>query len=205
MAGGVRRAPVQRRSVERFGRLLDACAELLAENGHDALTTRAVARRAGVPIGTLYQFFDGKAGLLQALASRNLELLLARLRERLAGESMGDWGEAAVLVYDEILAMRRALPGFFVADPRDGSPFDADIVRRADTAMAGELYALGLREANLPPLPDPERVLLVAITSTDGLLRLAFHAHEDGDPAMIALGARMLRAYFREIADPAAI
>ncbi|GAA2736322.1 TetR/AcrR family transcriptional regulator [Actinocorallia aurantiaca] len=202
MTGGVRRAPVQRRSVERFERLLDACAELLAEVGHDALTTRGVARRAGVPIGTLYQFFDGKAGLLQALASRNLGLLLARVRERLAGESAGDWGEAAVLVYDEILAMRRVLPGFFVADPGDGSPFDADLVRRADTAMAGELYALGLREANLPPLPDPERVLLVAITSTDGLLRLAFQAHEDGDPAVIALGARMLRAYFREIADP---
>ncbi|GAA0943466.1 TetR/AcrR family transcriptional regulator [Actinocorallia libanotica] len=202
MTGGVRRAPVQRRSVERFERLLDACAALLAEVGHDALTTRGVAQRAGVPIGTLYQFFDGKTGLLQALAARNLELLLARVRERLAGEAVGDWGEAAVLVYDEILAMRRVLPGFFVADPRDGSPYDADIVRRADTAMAGELYALGLREAGLPPLPDPERVLLVAITSTDGVLRLAFQTHEDGDAAVIALGARLLRAYFGEIAHP---
>lgn len=203
MAGGVRRAPVQRRSSERFERLLDACAELLAEAGQAALTTRDVARRAGVPIGTLYQFFEGRSGLLQALASRNLELLLARVRERLAEESADDWGEAAVLVYDEILALRRALPGFFVADPGDGGPFDADVVRRADAAMAGELYALGLREAGLPPLPDPERVLLVAVTSTDGLLRLAFQAHEDGDPAVIALGARLLRAYFREIADPA--
>ena len=49
----LRRAPVQRRSAERLTRILDACADLLDEVGYDDLSTRAVAQRAGVPIGSV--------------------------------------------------------------------------------------------------------------------------------------------------------
>jgi AcrR family transcriptional regulator len=202
MTDGVRRRPTQRRSAERFERLLDACAELLAEAGHEALTTRDVARRAGVPIGTLYQFFDGKAGLLYELAMRNLEILIGRVHERLATEPVRTWADAAVLVYDESLSLRRSVPAFFVADFRD-TGFDQGFVRRIDTEMAARMYELGTRKAGLPPLPDHERVLLVAITASDGLLRLAYQSAEDGDPAVVALGARLLRAYLTDLAaDP---
>ncbi|MEU5987549.1 TetR/AcrR family transcriptional regulator [Spirillospora sp. NPDC047418] len=203
MTDGVRRRPTQRRSAERFERLLDACAELLAETGHDALTTREVARRAGVPIGTLYQFFDGRSGLLYELAMRNLAILLGRVHERLTTEPVRTWADAAVLVYDESLALRRSVPGFFIADFRDTGAIDQGLVRRIDTEMAARMYELGTQKAGLPPLPDHERVLLVAITASDGLLRLAYQSAEDGDPAVVALGARLLRAYFTDLAaDP---
>ncbi|MFI0350835.1 TetR/AcrR family transcriptional regulator [Actinomadura sp. 9N407] len=199
MSGGLRRRPAQRRSVERVERMLSACAELLAEVGQATLTTRDVAERAGVPIGTLYQFFDGKSGLLHELAMRHLALLLERLQERLATEPVDGWADAAVVVYEESLALRRGVPGFFVADFRDNGSIDTDLLREIDAEMADRLYDLGTQEAGLPPLPDPQRVLLVAITSSDGLLRLAFQSSEEGDPAVIALGARLLRAYFRDI------
>src|SRR5436853_3070551 len=89
--GSVRRKPVQRRSVERFERMLDACAELLDDVGYDAMTTSEVARRAGVPIGTLYQFFDGKHALARALAERNLDTFLDRLHARFAASPARDW------------------------------------------------------------------------------------------------------------------
>ncbi|MEU9018122.1 TetR/AcrR family transcriptional regulator [Actinomadura sp. NPDC048394] len=205
MADGVRRRPAQRRSAERVERLLDACAELLAEAGQEALTTREVARRAGVPIGTLYQFFDGKPGLLHELAMRQLAVLMARLRERLAAAPVRSWADAAVLVYEESLALRRTVPGFLVADFRDTGPIDTGLLRRVDTEMAVRLHDLATGEIGLPPLPDAERVLLVAITSADGLLRLAFQDSPDGDPATIALGVRLLRAYFDDIAADAGI
>lgn len=51
-------------------RVLDAAAELFAERGYAATTTRAVAERAGVNEVTLFRHFQSKAGLLRALAER---------------------------------------------------------------------------------------------------------------------------------------
>ena len=59
---------MQRRSAERLARILDACAELLDETGYEELSTRAVAVRAGVPIGSVYRFFGNKRALADALA-----------------------------------------------------------------------------------------------------------------------------------------
>lgn len=64
------RLPVQKRSRERFDRLLDAAAEILAEGGYDALTTNRVAELAGIPIGSLYQFFPDKQAVVAALSDR---------------------------------------------------------------------------------------------------------------------------------------
>ncbi|MEU7020905.1 TetR/AcrR family transcriptional regulator [Streptomyces sp. NPDC046203] len=80
----LRRAPVQRRSAERLTRILDACAELLDETGYEQLSTRAVAARAGVPIGSVYRFFGNKRAMAAALAHRNLDHYAARVAAGLA-------------------------------------------------------------------------------------------------------------------------
>lgn len=64
--------------------MLQAAAQLFAERGYDATTTNAVAERAGVSIGTLYQYFAGKDGLLLGLLDQHLDdaetLATTRLR-----------------------------------------------------------------------------------------------------------------------------
>src|SRR5690242_9484638 len=55
-----RRRPTQERSRVKFDALLRVSRELLLEVGFEAFTCEEVARRAGVPIGTLYQFFANK-------------------------------------------------------------------------------------------------------------------------------------------------
>lgn len=93
-ATSLRRAPVQRRSAERLTRILDACADLLDEVGYDTLSTRAVALRAGVPIGSVYRFFGNKRQMVDALAQRNLERFTVRVTDRLAEsgeEAAGVW------------------------------------------------------------------------------------------------------------------
>jgi len=50
--------------------LADAAAEVFAEVGYAKATTNAIAARAGVSPGTLYQFFDNKEALAEALAQR---------------------------------------------------------------------------------------------------------------------------------------
>ena len=55
-----RRRPTQERSHRKFDQLLQVSRELLLEVGFESFTCETVAHRAGLPIGTLYQFFQNK-------------------------------------------------------------------------------------------------------------------------------------------------
>src|SRR5690606_16227418 len=55
-----RRRPTQERSQKKFDHLLAVSRELLLEVGFESFTCEEVAHRAGLPIGTLYQFFANK-------------------------------------------------------------------------------------------------------------------------------------------------
>ncbi len=69
----VRRKPQQERSKTRVESILDVALELVVEQGAEALAMREVARRAGVQISSVYQYFPSKAAILRELARRNLE------------------------------------------------------------------------------------------------------------------------------------
>ncbi|MEU2119018.1 TetR family transcriptional regulator [Streptomyces sp. NPDC016459] len=112
----LRRAPVQQRSAERLARILDACAALLDETGYEQLSTRAVAGRAGVPIGSVYRFFGNKRAMVAALAHRNLDEYARRVSDRLAEAPVLDAYGAIDGVLDEFIAMKRTVPGFALVD-----------------------------------------------------------------------------------------
>src|SRR5262245_32760547 len=62
--------PTQQRSRERVERMLAAASELIAGGGSDSMKMSEVAERAGVPIGSLYQFFPDKGAIIRTLAER---------------------------------------------------------------------------------------------------------------------------------------
>jgi AcrR family transcriptional regulator len=201
--GSLRRRPVQRRSQERVARILDACSDLLDEAGHEGLTTKAVARRAGVPIGTLYQFFPNLQGLLGALARRNLEGYLDRLTRRTEDERPARIGDLVDLAVDEYVTMRRTLPGFGVVDfglighqdPSSSHLLDSALDN--NSAVAERLRAFGdtLLPGSWPDRSTVITALRVALEAADAVLRLAFRTDPDGDPVLIAECKRLLRAY----------
>jgi AcrR family transcriptional regulator len=197
---GVRRRPVQERSRQRVERMLDACAEVLDEVGYDALTTREVARRAGVPIGTLYQFFADRQALCRALAERNLDLFVERLQLRLAEARVTRWADTAQIVVAEFVAMKRTVPGFAVVDfgdSRAGRPLllDAGEARANNELVSDRLLALGADVLGLPAGPSGAQVLLVAVEAADAVLRLAFRPGLPGDGALIEEATRLLESY----------
>ena len=67
-ASRLRREPRQARSRARLAQILAAADAILAEEGVEALTIRRIAERAGVPVGTLYQFFPDKGSVVDAVA-----------------------------------------------------------------------------------------------------------------------------------------
>lgn len=204
--GPPRRRPVQQRSQERYERLLDACAGLLDEVGPTALTTKEVAQRAGVPIGTLYQFFSGKENLLGALAERNLARYLDRLGELLAAAAPVGVPEFVDLAVDEFVAMKRSRPGFGQLDfglvgtvPDElreallrENPLLVDDNPDANAAVAQRIGALG---GGLFSGPGSGPVVRVALECADAVLKLAFRVDPDGDAELIAECRRLLRCY----------
>jgi AcrR family transcriptional regulator len=80
---GLKKKPLQKRSQERVARIVEAAAVILSEVGYEGLTTNLVAARAQVPVGTLYQFFEGKDDIVAALIADFAERLNQLMAETL--------------------------------------------------------------------------------------------------------------------------
>jgi AcrR family transcriptional regulator len=189
--------------------MLDECARLLDEVGYDAVTTKEVARRAEVPIGTFYQFFSDKQGLVRALATRNLEAFLARVADRIAGADLGHWTGLVDLAVDEFVAMKRSTPGFGVVDfgevllspggpALQGTNHTLDAVLENNAIVADRLRALTVDLLGAPQEAELDRALLVAVEATDAVLKLAFRVHPDGDPGLIGECKRLVHRYLAD-------
>ncbi|MCZ4510822.1 TetR/AcrR family transcriptional regulator [Streptomyces sp. ActVer] len=200
-ATSLRRAPVQRRSAERLTRILDACADLLDEVGYDALSTRAVALRAGVPIGSVYRFFGNKRAMADALAQRNLDVFTERVTLRLHETAgAGGWRAAMDAVLDEYLAMKRTAPGFSLVDFGNQIPVgtrDAE----PNTRVADRLTDLLSSVLNREPDEDLRRTFLIAVEAADTLVQLAFRLDPSGDERVIEETRELLRAYLARSLD----
>jgi AcrR family transcriptional regulator len=81
-AGEAGRRPRQERSRQRVETILDVALELVVEHGAEALAMREVARRAGVQISSIYQYFPSKAHIIRELAKRNLARVRLVLQEQ---------------------------------------------------------------------------------------------------------------------------
>lgn len=197
----LRRAPVQRRSAERLARILDACAELLDEVGYDELSTRAVAQRAGVPIGSVYRFFGNKRQMADALAQRNLERFSGRVAERLEVAGERGWRHAMDVVIDEYLDMKRTAPGFSLVDFGNQIPVGTRRTepnhRVADRILGLLLGHLGREAAD----EELRRTFLVAVETADALVHLAFRMAPEGDEKVVAELREMLGAYLARVLD----
>lgn len=82
----LRKEPKQARSTELVAIILEAAAQVLAKEGAQRFTTARVAEKAGVSVGSLYQYFPNKAAILFRLQSdewrQTTELLCAILEDR---------------------------------------------------------------------------------------------------------------------------
>lgn len=193
--GPLRRVPVQDRSVARVQRMLDACASIMDEVGYEGLTTTLLAERAGVAIGSVYQFFPDKRAVVQALTQRNLQALQERLADRLGdGGDLAGWWEgvdAALAVYVD---MHRDVPGFRAL--RLG-----DLVRVADDApdhnavISAQLAGVLTNQPDVPDTPRVRLALAVAMEATDALVKLAFRRDPRGDEQVLGEARALIREY----------
>lgn len=67
-----RKRPQQRRSRDTIDTIFEATIQVLLANGFDKTTTLQIADRAGVSVGSLYQYFPNKRALLAAIVRRHV-------------------------------------------------------------------------------------------------------------------------------------
>ncbi|MDP2275146.1 MAG: TetR/AcrR family transcriptional regulator [Archangium sp.] len=84
-----RKKPTQARAQHTVESILRATAHILRTAGWDACNTNAVAKRAGVSIGSLYQYFPSKESLVTALAEEHAARGLGVLMEAVSAASGG--------------------------------------------------------------------------------------------------------------------
>jgi AcrR family transcriptional regulator len=81
----MKKVPTQGRSRQTVDALVEATARTIAERGWQATTTNHIAVRAGVSVGSLYQYFDSREDLLAALAEREQRTFMERLDAAIPG------------------------------------------------------------------------------------------------------------------------
>lgn len=71
-----RKNPRQERAQATVASILEASAHILVEHGHGALNTNQIAMRAGVSVGSLYQYFPNKEAIMTELIRQKRERML---------------------------------------------------------------------------------------------------------------------------------
>ncbi|NEU98679.1 TetR family transcriptional regulator [Bradyrhizobium uaiense] len=150
-----RKQPQQARSSELVAAILDAAVQVLTKQGAQGFTTARVAERAGVSVGSLYQYFPNKAAILFRLQSDEWRQTTALLRDILEDAARPPLDRLRALVHAFIrsecdeAAVRVALS--------DAAPLyrDAPEAHEARASSEGTIEAF-MREA-LPKAPDAMR------------------------------------------------
>ncbi|MFI0464956.1 MULTISPECIES: TetR family transcriptional regulator [Saccharopolyspora] len=191
----LRRKPVQQRSAQRVEKMLSACAELIDEVGYDGLTTTLIAERAGVAVGSLYQFFPDKRAVVQELTLRNLDRFVRTVSARFDQLELAHWWDAVDAVFDVYLTMHREVPAFSrlhfgdVVDLRllDPSKDNNAVIAEKLTGLIAEEFRLDPADLLLP--------LAVAVEAADAVLHLAFRRDPAGEPTLVAEAKELVRGY----------
>lgn len=152
-----RKQPQQARSAELVAAILQAGAQVLATEGAARFTTARVAEKAGVSIGSLYQYFPNKAAILYRLQTQEWQQtsdLLRRLLEdarHAPPQRLRNLVHAFVRSECEEAVMRVAL--------NDAAPLYRDAPEARATKEEGGRIVLAFLEEALPNASDATRVL----------------------------------------------
>lgn len=134
-----RRIPSQARAEHTIRVIFEATAQVLDEHGETALTTNRIAQRAGVSIGSLYQYFDSKEAIVLAMLAHERTQGMAKL-DLLLGH--------AGAVEPDPRTLLRAFIRFYLETFGTGGPGRRALIRLAWRLDNQQLLVQYLREAS---------------------------------------------------------
>ncbi len=196
----MRRRPQQARSQERVNLILDTAAELIAEVGYEAVTTNAIAKRAGVSIGSLYRYFPDKDAILRGLSVRHLEQVRA-IYDQVFTEDLVYLPLEVVIdrIVDPFVDLQAVCPGF--KQILLGSDVSADVAA-ASEEMDEEIVErmVGLLRQAAPDMDEPRAHLVALACKAQVKALLSLITRDSDDEFGEQITAEMKRMLFNYLA-----
>jgi AcrR family transcriptional regulator len=173
----VRKKPQQARSRAMVDTLIEATSRVIAQRGLDGTTTPAIAEAAGVSVGSLYQYFDGKDALIAALLEKlvgDLTRLLDTQAQQAATMSLRDTVKISIQL---TLTFMHSNEGLYLELARNWHRLPVD--RVADVLEqyfleTGRLYFLQ-HQLEYPIRDLPVRLFITYNSTLFTLMRLMSH------------------------------
>jgi AcrR family transcriptional regulator len=194
---------VQRRGIERVQAILDAAESLLGEQGYEAATLKAIGEQAGIPTASLYHYFADRHQVEAKLVQRHLRELEQRLAAISNNSRLRSLRKAVDAVIDPYLAYFREHPGFIQMWFAGRSATLTEMARAFDESQAKQFWRF-LIDQNLIRADTPELVVQLAFKAGNRLFDVAFRLSPKGDDTTIDELRRLLTAYLKTYAPPAA-
>ncbi len=196
----MRRQPRQQRSRTRVRQILEAADSILSAEGFEALTVRRIAQVAGVPVGSIYQFFPDKAAVVDALAGTYIGQFDAAIAQLVAASEAERWQDPVGTLIDAFTALYRANPGYVALwSGRHVSPELARADEANNAAIAEGVRRILVRQAGLPDGEELARSARLAVVVADALLQFAFRLAADGDERVLDELKELLRLYLARV------
>jgi len=193
-----RKAPQQARSNELVAAVLKAAIQVLVKEGAQRFTMARVAEKAGVSVGSLYQYFPNKAALVGALIEKHVENMTQLALAELTRVAQLPMPEA---IRSVIEAMIRA----HAAQPELHRVLTEQVPRVGRMAKLREIEAIthrmvaGLLATRKPELAieDPDMAAFVLVSAIEAIThRAALFAPELlRDPRLVDETCTMVRRY----------
>lgn len=196
----MRREPQQERSRARVRQILVAADEVLAADGFEALTVRRIAQCAGVPVGSIYQFFPDKAAVIDALARTYIDEFAVAIDELTAAAKGSVWDDPVRTLVDAFAQMYRSRPGYVALwAGRHLSPQLAEVDEANNAAIADGVRQVLIAQTGLADSAGLARISRIAVVVADALLQFAFHDDPDGDGLVLDELKALLRLYLAAV------
>ena len=182
-----RKRPRQARSTALVAAVLDAAVQVLEKEGAGRFTMARVAERAGVSVGSLYQYFPNKAAILFRLQGDEWRRTTDQMRDILENARQPPLARLRALVHAfirsecEEAAIRGAL--------NDAAPLYRDAPEARDARAGGDLTVARFMAEALPAAPDAVRATaggLIMATLSDVGKRFSESPRSDSEIAAYA-------------------
>ncbi|MBC7989736.1 MAG: TetR/AcrR family transcriptional regulator [Luteimonas sp.] len=162
--------------MHTVGSILEACIRVLSEGGLERFTTTRVAERAGVSVGSLYQYFPNKQSLLAAVLERHLTHVVESIELACSSSKAATTDAMAHALVDAFLTAKLKDPEtsaslYAVAAEIGGAAIVTRLSQRARRAVRSMLATASDRR-----VPDSEEVSSLVLGALVGPVQLLLAA-----------------------------